>query len=120
MTEGQGKSSIAPTFSKRGYKIKGMNKQQQLILVYTIHLSTVHVCTKFKPSLLHSSEENCDKNLNVQKLERKKNEKIKGQISSSCLIPVYTIHLPIVHASTKFQLSMPLRPVEKCDEKMKK
>ena len=32
-----------------------------------------------------------------EKLERKKNENIKGQISSSSLIPLHTIHPSIVH-----------------------
>ena len=47
------------------------------------------------------------KHFNVIKLERKKNEEIKGRIRSSSLIPVHTIHLPTVHVCTKFQSSMP-------------
>ena len=43
----------------------------------------------------------------VWKLERKKNEEIKGRISSSSLISVYTIQLPTVHVCTKFQSSRP-------------
>ena len=39
---------------------------------------------------------------------RKKNEEIKGQISSSSLILVYMIHLPTVHVCTKLQSSRPL------------
>ena len=57
------------------------------------------------------------KTFNVRKLERKKNEEIKGQISQSSLIPVYTIHLPTVHMYTKFQPSRPHISSEKCDEK---
>ena len=57
------------------------------------------------------------KNFNVWKLERKKNEEIKGWISSSSLILVYTIHLPTVHVCTKFQPSRPHSSWEKCDEK---
>ena len=47
----------------------------------------------------------------------KKNEKIKGRISSSSLIPVYMIHLPTVHVCTKFQSSRPHSSQEKCDKK---
>ena len=36
--------------------------------------------------------------------------KKKRQISSSSLILVYTIHLPTLHACTKFQPSRPLVP----------
>ena len=57
MTEGQGKSSIAPTFLKRGYneEIKGLICSSSLISVYMIPLPTVHVCTKFQFSRPHSS-----------------------------------------------------------------
>ena len=46
----------------------------------------------------------------------KKNVEIKGWISSSSLILVNMIHLPIVHACTKFQSSWPHSSWEKCDE----
>ena len=157
-------------------KNKGTNKSSSLISVYTIHLSTVHGCTKFQPSRPHSSWEKFDKkfsvwklkrkkneeikgwicrsslilvytirlplhlplfmcvpsfsllgltapeksvtkNFNVWKLERKKSKEIKGQISRSSLISVYTIHLPIVHVCTKFQSSRPYSSWEKCGEK---
>ena len=96
---------------------KGKNKQQQQSDSY-IHdnLPSVQVCTKFQPSRPHSSWQKCDRHFNIWKLERKKNEEIKGQISSSSLIPVYTIHLPTVHVCTKFQSSRPNSSWGKCDE----
>ena len=36
-------------------KIKGQISSRSLILVYTIHPPTVHVCTKFQPSRPHNS-----------------------------------------------------------------
>ena len=85
-------------------KIKGQICSSRLIPVYTIHPPTVQVCTKFQPSRPNSSWEKCDENFNVWILEK---EKIKGRISSSTLILVYTIHPPTVHVCTKFQ---PFRP----------
>ena len=78
-----------------------MNKSRSLILVYMIHLPTVHVCTKFQSSRPHSSREKsdgkilmferssessrphssrekCDEKFQCLKLERKKNEEIRG------------------------------------------
>ena len=55
-----------------------MNMNSSLIPVYTIHLPTVHVRTKFQPSRPHSSWEKCDEKISMfenWKLERKKNEK---------------------------------------------
>ena len=63
--------------------------------LYTIHQPTVHACIKFKLSILHKSWEKCDENFNIWKLERKKNEEIKGQIRSSSLIPIYMIYPPM-------------------------
>ena len=54
------------------------------------------------------------------KIERKKNDEIKGRISSGSLIPVYMIHLLTVHMCTKFQPSKPHSSWEKCDEKLRK
>ena len=85
---------------KEKIKNKGMNKQQQPDS--GIHPPTVHVCTKFQPSRLQSSWEKCEENFNTWILEK---EKIKGWISSSSLILVYTIHPPTVHVCTKFQPS---------------
>ena len=82
-----------------------------------IHLPTVHVCTNFQSSRPHSSWKKCDEKFQCWKLERKKNEEIKGWISSSSLIPVYMIHLPTVHVCTKFQSSRPRSSREKCDNK---
>ena len=64
-----------------------------------------------------SSWEKCDKNiLMFENWRERKMKKIKGQIRSSRLIPVYTIHPPIVHVSTKFQPSRPHSSSEKRDE----
>ena len=62
------------------------------------------------------SEKTPTKIFNAWKLERKKNEELKGQISSS-LILVYMIHPLIVHVFTKFHPSRPHSSWEKCDEK---
>ena len=61
-------------------------------------------------------EKSVTKKFNVLKLERKKNEEIKGRIGSSSLIPVYTIHPSTVHTCTKFQFSRPYSSCEKCDK----
>ena len=82
-----------------------------------IHLSTVYVCTKFQSSRPHSSWEKSDEKFQYWKLERKKNEEIKGWISSSSLILVYMIHLPTLHVCTNFQSSRSHSSREKCDEK---
>ena len=87
---------------KEKWKIKGWICSSSLISVYRIHLPTVHECMKFQPSRPHSSGESVTKKFNVWKLERKKNEEIKRRICSSSLIPVYTIHLQIVHVCNKF------------------
>ena len=87
-------------------------------MVYTIHLPTVHVCAKFQPSRPHSPEKSVTKTFNIRKLERKKNEEIKGQLSQSSLILVYTIYLSTVHMCTKFQPSRPHISSEKCEEKI--
>ena len=55
--------------------------------------------------------------LTIALSEEKDKWKIKGQLSSSSLIPVHTIHLPIVHVCTKFQPSRPHSSWEKCDNK---
>ena len=96
---------------KKNEEIQGRITSSSLIPVYTIHLPTVHMCTKFQPSRPHSSWEKCDEKFYYLKIERKKHE------SSSSLIPVYTIHLPTVHVCTKFQPSRPHSTWEKCDER---
>ena len=101
---------------KKNEEIKGWISSSSLILVYMIYLPTVHVCTNFQSSRPHSSGEKCDEKFQCRKLERKKNEEIKGWISSSSLIPVYMIHLPTVHICTKFKSSRPQRSWEKCDK----
>ena len=102
---------------KKNEEIRGQISSSSLFPVYTIYLPTVHVCTKFRSSRPHSSPKKCDEKFQCWKLERKKNEEIKGQISSSSLIPVNIIHLPTVHVCTKFQSSRPHSSREKCDEK---
>ena len=54
-----------------------------------------------------------DKDKFVTENRRKENGPIKGQISSSSLIPVNTIHASTVHMFTKFQLSRPDKSVTK-------
>ena len=104
---------------KKNKEIKGWISSSSLILVYMIHLPTVHVCTLFfQSSRPHSSWEKCDKKFQCWKLERKKNEEIKGQISNSSLILVHMIHRPTVHVCTKFQSSRPHSSREKCDKKI--
>ena len=120
--------SVAKNFNvwklerKKNEEIKGQISSSSLIPLYTIHLPTVHVCTKFKSSRPHSSWEKCDKKFQCWKfqcwkLERKKNEEIKGQICSSSLNPVYNIHLPIVRGCINCQSSRTHSSWEKCDEK---
>ena len=101
---------------KKNEKIKGQISSNSLILVYTIHPPTVHVCTKFQPSRPTVPEKSVTKIFNVWKLERKKNEEIKGWISSSSLILVYMIHPPIVQVCPKFQLCRHHSSWENCDK----
>ena len=102
---------------KKNKEIMGWISSSRLNLVYIIHLPTVHACTNFQSSRSHSSLEKCDEKFQYWKLERKKTEEIKGRISSSSLIPVNMIHLPIVHVCTKFQSSRPHSSWIKCDKK---
>ena len=85
-----------------------MNKQQQPDS--GIHDTSAH-CPQCVPNFnllgLTVPEKSVTKNFNARKLERKKNEEIKGAISSSNLFSVYAIHLPTVHMCTKFQSSRP-------------
>ena len=101
---------------KEKWKIKGTNKSSILILVYMTHLPTFYVCTKFQFSRPHSSWEKSDETFQCWKLERKKNEEIKGRIRSSSLILVYMIHLPTVQTCTNIQPSGPHSSWEKCDK----
>ena len=102
---------------KKNEEIRGWICSSSLILVNMIHLPTVYVCTKFQSSRPHSSWEKSDEKFQCWKLERKKNEEIKGWIRSSSLILVDMIHLPTVHVYTKFQSSRPHSSRKKCDEK---
>ena len=88
-----------------------------LIPVYTIHLPTVNVCTKFQPSRPHSSWEKCDKKFYVWKLERKKKEKLKGRISAATWF-WYTRYIhPLSTCVTSFNLFRPHSSGERCEEK---
>ena len=98
-------------------EINGWISSSSLMIYSMIHLPTVHECTNFQSSRPHSSREKCDKNLQCWILERKKNEEIKGRISSSSLVHVYMIHLPAVHVCTKFQSSRSHSSRDKCDKK---
>ena len=73
-------------------EIKGWISSSSLIPVNMIHLLTVHVCTKFQSSRPHSSREKSDQKFQCWKLERKKNEEIKGQIRAAAWFQ-YTWHL---------------------------
>ena len=101
---------------KKNEEKRGLISSSSLILVYMIHLPTVYVCTKFQSSRPHISWEKSDEKFQCWKLERKKNEEIKGWIRSSSLILVHMIHLPTVQACTNFQPSRPHSSWEKCDE----
>ena len=89
---------------KKNEEIKGKIGSSSLIVVYTYPLSTC--VPNFNLLGLRVPEKSVTKNFNVWKLERRKNEEIKGWICSS-LIPVYMIHLSTVHVCTKFQSSRP-------------
>ena len=103
---------------KKNEEIKGWISSSSLILVYKIYLPTVHACTNFQSSRPHSSREKCDEIFQCWKLERKKNEEIKGRISSNSLIPVHMRHLPTGHVCTKFQYPRPHSSRENCDQKL--
>ena len=100
---------------KKNEEIKRRSSSLIRLYMYTCPLSTC--VPSFNLLGLKVSEKNVTKNFNVWKLERKKNEEIKQRISSSSsLVPVYKIHLPIVHVCTKFQSSRPHSSWEKCNE----
>ena len=101
----------------------GRISSSSLIPVYTIKPPIVHVCTKFQPSRPqfqpsrpHSSWEKYDENFQCLKIGEKEKWRNQGKNKSSSLIPVNTIHPPIVHVYTKFQYSRPHSSWEKCDE----
>ena len=119
------KISMLKTGEKEKWRNKGTNKQQQPdsgTHDTSAHCPHVYQVQSSRP---HNSWEKCDKNslcvpifsllglivpkksdekFQCWKLERKKKEEIKEQISSSSLIPVHMIHLPTVHMCTKFNL----------------
>ena len=102
---------------EKNEKIKGQTSSRSLILVYMIHLPTTCV-PSFNLLGLTVFEKSVTNNFQCWKLERKKNEEIKGWISSSSLILDDTIDLPTVYVCTKFQSSRPHSSREKCDEKV--
>ena len=69
--------------------------------------NTSLTCPTFVPNYKILGAVVPEKSLTKKNLERKKNEEIKGQISSSSLILVYTTHQPIDHMCTKSQLCRP-------------
>ena len=73
-----------------------MNKQQPDL--YTIHPPIVHVCTKFQlcVGLTIPKERATKKDDKILMFENWRERKSKEQISSK-LVPVYTIHPPIVN-----------------------
>ena len=106
-------------WSRNGEKekwIKGWISSSTLIQVHTIHLPTVHVCTKFHLCMPHNSWEKSDENIKCSKI----GEKEKGRINSSSLIPVYTIHPFTVHVCTmcvpSFNTGRHHSSWEKCDK----
>ena len=102
---------------KKNEEIKGWIWSSSLIPVHKRHLPTVQVCTKFNLQGLTGPEKSVMKNFNVWKLERKKNEEIERQISSSSLIPVYILYicpLSMCVPSFNFQgLTVPEKSVTK-------
>ena len=93
--------------------------EKNVTKTFSIHDSSTHCPLGYNVSTFKASQflrKVWQKHFNVWKLERKKKEKIKGQICNSHLILVYTTHPPIVHACTKFQLSRPNSSWEKCDK----
>ena len=106
-------------WEKEKWRNKGMNKQQQPdsgTQDTSACCPRVYQVSTFKASqFLRKVWRKILKFENWR--ERKINEEIKGQVSNSSLIPVYTIHLPTVQVCTKFQSSRPHSSWEKCDEK---
>ena len=103
---------------ERKWRNKGTNKQQP---DFGIHHTSAHCpLPTYVPNFnllgLTVCDESVTKNFNVWKLERKKNEVIKGQIRVAAWF-LHTIHLPTVHICTKFHSSRPHSSWEKCDEK---
>ena len=87
---------------KKNEEIKEWINSSILTPVYGIHPPTDHMCTNFQFCRPHSSQEKSMEMFNVWKLERKKNEEIKGQICSS--IHDTDLHLPMVQVWTNFRL----------------
>ena len=90
---------------ERKIKIKGWVSSSRLILVYTIHLLTVHVCAKFQPSRPHSFWvwEKCDENFKCLKIGEKK---WRNKGTNKQQQPEYGIHNTSVHCPRVCQVSI--------------
>ena len=83
---------------------------------YTRYIHPLSMCASSFNFLCLTVPEKSVKKILILEYWRKKKEKIKGWISSSSLILVYTIHPPTVHVGTKFQPSRLHSSWEKCGE----
>ena len=87
-------------------KIKEQVYSGCLFLVYTIDQSFAHVCIKFQLLCLSVPEKREIKLFDIWKLERKKNEEIKGRISRMNL-DLFPIKQQMIHNTcTKLQNPM--------------
>ena len=77
-----------------------MNKQQHP--ASGKHDTSAHCPRVYQVSKPHSSWEKCDKCFLMLENWRERKVKNKGTNKSSSMIPVYTIHPPIVNVCNKF------------------
>ena len=94
-------------------EIKGSISSSNLIAVYTIHPLTLNMCNKFRMSRTQRFLRKVWWKILIFENWRERKIK-KGWISSSSLFVVYTLHPPIVHVCTNFQLSRTHNSWEKC------
>ena len=84
---------------------------------YTRYICQLSMCVpSFKLLGLKVPEKSVTKKINAWKFGEKEKWKNNGTNKSSSMIPVYTIHPPIVHVCNKFQPSRPYSSWEKCDK----
>ena len=78
--------------------------RSSMILVYMIHPPAVHMCTKFQPSMPHSSCEKCDEKLMFENCrERKmKNKGTNKQQQPDSGIHNTSAHCPRVYLVSTF------------------
>ena len=81
-------------------KKEGKMRISILIPIYTVHFAFLKVYTKFENTGSNRSWEICDRNFHWRE---RKNEQIKGLISSMWLFFCYTIQLITIKLCTKFQ-----------------